>query len=946
MSPAEKSGMSADRNREADTGVSGSDDAMTAGQHQRGLLSIDLWCEAVTRWNEGVLITNEKGPWPDQRIVHVNQALCRLTGYAPRQLVGKTPRFLQIESPDLNALHQINKELQTGLATLTKMVLICQDQTLREFEVFIVPLLDTRGCRTHLLAIFRDLCQEKNIGQAGRINETSYSQALELTGMLHWTTNGSGEFIEDCPLWRRFTGKTFSEITGLGWTESIHPDDFSETMQAWNRAVSGRTFFESTFRLRRFDGSYRSFLGRAVPVYGSDAKVDQWLGICVDITERKRNEDRITADLDAMMRLNQLANLSVNEADWSGVLEEMAQAAATIAKSDFANIQLLDPVSGQPAISAEHGFPQWWNKWWNNWLKERSGDGGQANRQETSNDCWVFSSDRRIIIDDTETSWAAADQELMVGLRRADIRALVSTPLISRSGSLLGRISTFFRNPHQPDEFNLVLIDLLAIQSADILERRRSELDLRLAYQRLKKVLEVDTVGVMYWDSQTSRLTDANPAFLKMLGYQRQDLEGTGLTWQQFTPSEYLPASLAEIEKLSLTGRLGPYEKECLRQDGSKGWFLFAGRSLGGNQCVEFCLDISDRKQAEQLACDREERLTAVLNTASDAIITIDHQGEIVSVNPATERLFGYQTTELIGQGIQILMPKPYSNECETYIRNYLETGVGRIIGIGREAIGKRKDGSVFPIDLNVSEIRHLGLFTGIVRDISERKSLQRDVLSIAEDEQRRIGQDLHDGVQQDLAGIGMLTQTLFDNLQKESNPDSPTVIKKSLQVTRKILTELKRALQDVRQISQGLIPIQLGSNGLADALQELALRHDGINETELAFKCEKPIKVTDSTTVTHLFRIAQEAVTNALKHSQARQILIELQESAKGNLILKIADDGVGFNPQSATNGLGLKSMRYRAGLIGAHLLVSPLQTGGTLVTCKVFSRSSQLCR
>lgn len=889
----------------------------------------------MARLSEGILITHGEGNWPEPPILQVNPAFCRLTGYSAEELIGQSPKLFQAQFPDSDTLQRINAELQTGLATSTILTIMGRDRIPCEVEIFILPLFDFSGNRTHFLAIFRDLSKKKYSEETVRISETKYSLAIELTGMLPWTTDISGRIVEDCPLWRKFTGKTLNETTGLGWTESIHPEDLPGTLRAWNKAVNDQTFFETEFRLLRHDGVYRTFLSRAVLLIEPGGRMDRWFGICTDITQRKQSEDRIKADLDAMMRLNQLGNLFVSGGDESTILQAIVDAVITIAKSDSGDLHLFDPFDDQPLISADRGLPAWWSKWWTaHW---------QANRKESSQDRWGFYSDRRIIIDDIETSQLASEGNLMDGLRRAKVRALVSTPLISRSGNLLGRISTYFQSPHQPNELDLVLIDLLALQTADIIERGRCELDLRLAYQRLKKVLEVETVGMIYWDFRSSRVTDANEAFLRMLGYQREELEGRGLTWQQFTPPEYLQTTLAEIEKLAETGRLGPYEKECLRKDGSTGWFLFAGRSLGGNQCVEFCVDISDRKRAEQLARDREERLMAVLNTASDSVITIDHQGVIVSSNPATERLFGYQANELIGKGISILMPKPYSNECETYLRKYLETGVSRIIGNGREVIGKRKDGSVFPIDLNVSEIRHLGLFTGILRDISERKSLQRDVLSIAEDEQRRIGQDLHDGVQQDLAGIGMLAQTLFDTLKRELNPDSPLGIEKSLQLTQRILNELKRAHQHVRQISQGLIPIPLGSNGLMEALRQLALRHDGFNETQFTFKCDQPVDVTDSSTASHLFRIAQEAVTNSLKHSKASQILIELKQSRSGNLVLRIADNGIGLNPESSTSGLGLKIMKYRSSLIGAHLLVKPLKTRGTLVTCKVFSRSLQ---
>lgn len=127
-------------------------------------------------------------------------------------------------------------------------------------------------------------------------------------------------------------------------------------------------------------------------------------------------------------------------------------------------------------------------------------------------------------------------------------------------------------------------------------------------------------------------------------------------------------------------------------------------------------------RMAESLR-DREERMRAILNTAVDAIITIDERGIIDSMNPATEEMFGYRREELVGKNISLLMPSPYREEHDGYLQRYMETGIAHIIGIGREVECRRSDGSVFPAELAVSEIRRLGLFTGFLRDITERKS-------------------------------------------------------------------------------------------------------------------------------------------------------------------------------------------------------------------------------
>lgn len=117
----------------------------------------------------------------------------------------------------------------------------------------------------------------------------------------------------------------------------------------------------------------------------------------------------------------------------------------------------------------------------------------------------------------------------------------------------------------------------------------------------------------------------------------------------------------------------------------------------------------------------------AVVDTAVDAIVVIDRTGAIRSVNQATQRVFGYSASELIGHNVNMLMPEPYAVEHDGYLDNYLTTGTKKIIGIGREVSGRRKDGSVFPMELSVGEVRDSGesIFVGIIRDITARKAAE-----------------------------------------------------------------------------------------------------------------------------------------------------------------------------------------------------------------------------
>jgi PAS domain S-box-containing protein len=156
--------------------------------------------------------------------------------------------------------------------------------------------------------------------------------------------------------------------------------------------------------------------------------------------------------------------------------------------------------------------------------------------------------------------------------------------------------------------------------------------------------LEVETVGVMFWDLADGTLVDANNTFLKLMGYTRRDLEERSLTWQKLTPPEYFELSDAEFRKVQARGRVGPYEKEYLHKDGTRQWFVFAGSSLGDNSCVEFCVDISDRKRAEAALRESQECLQAMANGIPQLVWMAKPDGHIFWYN---QRWYEYTGTTL-----------------------------------------------------------------------------------------------------------------------------------------------------------------------------------------------------------------------------------------------------------------------------------------------------------
>jgi len=280
-------------------------------------------------------------------------------------------------------------------------------------------------------------------------------------------------------------------------------------------------------------------------------------------------------------------------------------------------------------------------------------------------------------------------------------------------------------------------------------------------------------------------------------------------------------------------------------------------------------------------------------------------------------------------------MPEPYHGEHDGYLLNYLRTGKAKIIGIGREVVGKRKNGSIFPMDLAVSQV-FLGnrrLFTGIVRDLTDRKRLERQILEISDREQQRIGQDLHDGLGQQLAGIGFLSKSLEQRLCRRGAEESGDA--------REIAGLVSDAIAQARGMAHGLNPVDMSATGLISALQELCATVQHTFRINCVLTCEKPVLLNDGAVATHLYRIAQEAVRNAMRHARARAIDIRLAQSEAG-LLLEICDDGTGIEPRAAPRaGVGLRLMEHHCELIGGRLAVERGEERGTRVICTVAERT-----
>lgn len=339
-------------------------------------------------------------------------------------------------------------------------------------------------------------------------------------------------------------------------------------------------------------------------------------------------------------------------------------------------------------------------------------------------------------------------------------------------------------------------------------------------------------------------------------------------------------------------------------------------------------MDLTEHEEAEAALRESEARTRAILETTVDAIITADERGHIDSFNPAAESMFGYRKHEVIGRNLSMLMPVPYRLEHDRYMEAYLSTGERKIIGIGREVVARRKDGSTFPIDLSVSEFETQGrrMFTGVVRDISERRELEQEVLRISEEERERIGRDLHDSLGSLLTGTAMGLHALIARRQRGESIGSDDL--------ERVAQMIDEGARQAHALSRGLNPVHLESDGLIAALAEMTGSISVVVDAVCTLEVDQPVPSMSQPVATQLYRIAQEAVNNAVKHADASRITVEITTD-EGHLKLVIRDNGKGITTSSGT-GMGMHIMPHRARLINGVFSMDG-SNGGTTVTCAV---------
>ncbi len=460
-----------------------------------------------------------------------------------------------------------------------------------------------------------------------------------------------------------------------------------------------------------------------------------------------------------------------------------------------------------------------------------------------------------------------------------------------------------------------------ALERLDIETARRvhAEEQLRETEERFRNLSQ--RAGKFLWisDPQTNDLIYVSPGYEEVWARTREGSYSSPEAWaSSFKRSSPRTSVLTEAPRREQIYQVaGP--------DGSVRWIrdrMFPIRDGAGNvqRILGIAEDVTDAKQIHDTLAQSAARTKALLAILPDLLFRLRKDGTILEFHAGQENDFALLGASLVGKNFKQLLPTPLATQAVQHLTQAMRT----------RAVQTFTAQYLLPNELRDFEAR--GVICGddevlvVVRDVTERKRMEREIVEASSREQQRIGEDLHDGLGQHLTGITFLTKAL----ERKLGGKSPEEAREAAEIGRLIM----QALAQTRNLARGLFPAELERNGLTAALRELTESVARTCSVRCTLRANEAISIHDNVLATHVFRIAQEAINNSTKHSRAKNIEVTLDLQGD-KTELTVIDDGAGFSPEAKLEGLGLRIMHYRARRIGGELQVATTDKGGTCVTC-----------
>ncbi|MGD9780865.1 MAG: PAS domain S-box protein [Kiritimatiellia bacterium] len=780
----------------------------------------------------------------------------------------------------------------------------------RWFEASIAVQGKPASPDARLVVIVRDVTERVRVEEALRESEARFDQSAQQSRTVVWEVDAEGRFTFVSHVVESVLGYRPEELVGQRHFYDLYPEESLETVRAAMFEVFRRRDaicnYESLARTK--DGRSVWVVSNGIPRLNADGTLRGYRGSNMDITERKRAEEALRESEERARAIHDnLPDGLVYQIDSGG--DGQQRRFSFVSKG----------------VERLHGIT----------ADEAARDAGLIYGQ-------VLEEDRPKV----------AEQEVRAVATMTPLRVEVRRRL--PSGEI--RWSLFMSAPRRMPNGHLVWDGV----ELDVTERKRAEEALRESETKYRRLHETMRDAFVSADME-GRILENNAAFQVLTGYFGNEL--LGMRYQDLTPEKWRAAEAKIVaEQVLPRGYSDVYQKEYVRKDGTTvpvelRTILIrdeAGRPTGmwasirnvtarlrveralKQATVELDRRVKERtadlEASRQALAKSEAQFREMAANIQDVFWLIDAKtGRALYVSPAFEIIWG-RSPQKENPSVLTWAASLHPDDRNRALQAFRQgLAVGRYEKLDVRVV--RPDGSIRWIEVSGWIVRtapgESRRIAGVMRDITDRRRLEAEILAAAETERLRIGRDLHDGLGQALTGIGYMAEAVREDLARRSLPEAADV--------GKLAELIEKTAAHAHALARGLLLVELKRYGLGSALRELASQTQELFGVACRYEGPDNADGVDADVATHLYCIAQEAASNAAKHSQGKTIAIRLFRERDG-LLLSIHDTGRGLSGDGGnSSGMGMDIMRYRAGIIGADFWIDSETGMGTCVNCRL---------
>jgi PAS domain S-box-containing protein len=711
-------------------------------------------------------------------------------------------------------------------------------------------------------------------------NEQRLATALWGARAAFWQIHRPSDTAIRSPYWYAMTGYSREawEEQPQPWLSRIHPDDRQQVERLLDEHLEGRSqYLELRYRLRCANGAWKWIMDRGrVVEWDFEGQPVALIGVSIDIDEQKRAELALRS-----------TEARLETAIWgagAGLYELDCTTGATRWLNDWCSRFDIDPCDG----------PEHVDRW-----------------------------DQNIHPDDLPAARARFSGHLAGSEEYYDAEYRIRT----RSG----RWRWIFERGRVIERDAAGAALRLVGTCMDIDQRKRAERAAQQSEHRLRLALEGARGCLWEWDVEKQVFNDA---YYLLHGVDPAEGRRDPDFWRHRSHPDDL-ARICDADRAVVEGRLESYNAEyrVMHADGRWCWMVdrFRGEARDENgrarRLVGFAVDIT----AEVEAREALRTQAALLSVMREAVLLIGRDYRVRLSNPAFDALLGAAPGSLLGRDVRAQMLAAIGDlrGLTASVQAELDRG-DRDKHVAREFDWRKPDGQVLRLIGTFTPVQLDGLdgLLAVYVDVTQERRLERQIVEAAAREQRRLSSDLHDGLGQELTGVALMLRSIAGGLVEGARPAQVQL--------DEIIGLVNHAIESARVLARGLAPVSSEQGGLPGALRTLADSLSATRGLTVRFSnaLAGPCRLSDEA-ATHLFRIAQEAVANALHHAQATEVCIALAETA-GELQLEIRDNGKGF-PEGggASPGMGIQTMHFRAEVLRGTLEIN--SGNGVTVRCRV---------